>query len=204
MTTLKSLAAVFIFALGLVTAGAEPVTQYSLCPACHGKRSLSLTPPNLGQYDGEIGVMPGRPFTSHRFDVKYKVCPLCEGRGRFESYRLTVKAPAEPGNLAPCPDCRWACVQACRKCKGACFIPCEKCGRSSSYGNKGGKPGWIVEQKATSNGMRSSMKHAKTLVTPCGTCSGIGRVVCPECQGKGGAICRRCKGEGGLPKREKR
>ena len=43
---------------------AEPVTQSSPCAACNGKRSLSLTPPNLGQYDGEIGVTPGRPFTS--------------------------------------------------------------------------------------------------------------------------------------------
>ncbi len=181
---------------------AEPVLQTSPCPACHGKRSLSLTPPNLGQYDGEIGVMPGRPFTSHRFDVKYKTCPLCEGSGRRQSYRLFAKVPNEATNLDICPECHWAGVTPCRKCKGTGYQECGKC--RSGIGQKGGKPGWIVTQKTTTTGMRSSMKHAKTLVTPCGSCSGIGRIVCPDCLGKGGTVCRRCHGAGGLPKKEKR
>ena len=32
---------------------ALPRTYVEPCPACHGKRSLSLTPPNLGQFDGD-------------------------------------------------------------------------------------------------------------------------------------------------------
>lgn len=198
--TLFVLTLILSFAVG--TASAEPLFKTEPCPACHGKRSLSLTPPNLGQYDGEIGVMPGRPFTSHRFDVRYKVCPLCEGKGFHKHHRLTVKAPTE-SNLDMCPECRWAGVTPCRKCNGTGFKTCTKC-QTSSYSNKGSKPGWIVTQKATTTGMRSSMKHAKTLVTPCGTCSGIGRVVCPDCMGHGGVVCRKCHGEGGLPKKEKR
>ena len=160
---------------------AEPVIQKTVCPACHGKKSLSLTPPNLGQYDGEIGVTPGRPFTTHRFDVKYKTCPLCDGLGFHETYRLTVKPPADAADLDPCPDCRWAGVTACRKCKGSGYLTCAKC--QSGGAGKDGKPGWIVTQKSTTTGMRSAMKHSKMLVTPCGTCSGIGRIVCPDCAG---------------------
>ena len=183
---------------------AEPVTQSSPCAACNGKRSLSLTPPNLGQYDGEIGVTPGKPFTTHRFDVKYKTCPLCSGTGRHETYRLFVKAPPEEerNGLDACPECRWAGVTACRKCQGTGYQACRKC--QSGGGNKNGKPGWIVSQKTTTAGMRSSMKHAKTLVTPCGGCSGIGKIVCPDCMGKGGVVCRKCHGQGGTPKKEKR
>lgn len=192
---------VLLFALVAGTLAAEPVLKTAACPACHGKRSLSLTPPNLGQFDGEIGVMPGRPFTSHRFDVKYKNCPLCEGTGRHQSYRLVAKAPADT-NLDVCPECHWSGVTPCRKCNGTGFQTCSKC--RSGGGQKDSKPGWVVTQKQTTTGMRSSMKHAKTLVTPCGTCSGIGRIVCPDCQGKGGVICRKCHGEGGVPKKEKR
>lgn len=181
---------------------AEPLVKSEPCPACHGKRSLSLTPPNLGQFDGEIGVTPGRPFTSHRFDVRYKVCPLCEGKGRHELYALTVKPPPET-TLDACSECRWAGVTPCRKCNGAGYQACRKC-QTGSYSNKGGKPGWIVTQKPTTAGMKSSSKYAKTLVTPCGTCSGIGRVPCPDCRGRGGVICRKCHGEGGQPKKERK
>jgi len=194
------LAVILTLAAGLLCA--EPQFTTDSCPACKGKRSLSLTPPNLGQYDGEIGVMPGRPFTHHRFDVKFKTCPLCEGSGRHQHYRLTGKAPAENDSLDVCPQCHWSGVTPCRKCKGSGFQECTKCRSTASQ--KGGKPGWIVSQKATTTGMRSSMKNSKTLVTPCGNCSGIGRIRCPDCQGKGGEICRKCHGEGGVPKKEKR
>ena len=63
----------------LAPAFALPEVRTSPCPACHGRKSLSLTPPNLGQFDGEIGVTPGKPFRTHRFDVRYDKCPLCEG-----------------------------------------------------------------------------------------------------------------------------
>ena len=201
---MKTLRSVLTLALLATLAGslpAEPVVQTQLCPACRGKKSLSLTPPNLGQYDGEIGVTPGRPFTTHRFDVKYKTCPLCAGAGRHASYRLTGKAP-EGTELDPCPECHWSGVSPCRKCKGTGYQTCSKC--QSGGGGRDGKPGWIVTQKSTTSGMRSGNKHMKTLVTPCGTCSGLRRFACPDCLGRGGTICRKCHGEGGVPKKEKR
>ena len=66
----KGLVVLTLFALNsslLTPLYALPQARVEPCPACHGKKSLSLTPPNLGQYDGEIGVTPGRPFTTHRF-----------------------------------------------------------------------------------------------------------------------------------------
>lgn len=183
---------------------AEPATKTTPCAACRGKRSLSLTPPNLGQFDGEIGVTPGKPFTSHRFDVKYKICPLCSGSGRHETYRLFAGAPPaeERDGMEACRACRWTGVMACRKCQGTGYQVCRKC-RSVGAG-KNGKPGWIVTKKASSAGSRASTKYAKMLVTPCGECSGVGKTICPDCMGMGGTVCRRCSGQGGTPKREKR
>ena len=122
---------------------AEPVETARRCPVCHGKRSLSVTPPNLGQYDGEIGVTP---------------CRKCLGTG----------------------------LQACRDCKS---------------GARGGKPGWIRSERHTAG---ATSRHVKILVTPCGTCQGLGKVVCPDCLGRGAVPCRHCRGTGSLPQKEKR
>ena len=85
---------------------ALPEVRTSPCPACHGKRSLSLTPPNLGQFDGEIGVAPGVPFKTHRFDVKYDRCPLCNGSGRHEHMTMQrLPPPADSDATTPCASC---------------------------------------------------------------------------------------------------
>ena len=67
------LLSLFTFHLSpFTTLAALPQVRSEPCPACRGKRSVSLTPPNLGQFDGEIGVTPGKPFKIHRFDVKHE------------------------------------------------------------------------------------------------------------------------------------
>lgn len=191
----------FLFALVLVgfSVVAEPTVERRLCPGCRGQKSISLTPPNLGQFDGEIGVTPGQPFKTHRWDVRVEHCPLCDGRGRQELYRTRAKPPPaeDAEGLDMCLDCRWSGVIPCRKCLRTGFIPCPKC-KSSSHG---GKPGWIKTEKKTPG--RTS-RHVKILVLPCGDCQGLGKLVCPDCQGKGAVPCRKCGGQGGTPHKEKR
>lgn len=177
----------------------EPVSEFKPCAACRGKRSLSLTPPNLGQFDGEIGVTPGKPFTSHRFDVKYDRCPLCEGTGRHELYKKRVKPPKpeDVEGYEKCPECRWSGVTPCKKCVGTGYIACTAC----KSGSKGGKPGWIKSEKKTAG---STSRHVKTIVAPCTVCGGVGKVLCQGCLGKGATPCRKCQGEGCVPVKEKR
>lgn len=188
----------FLFAtmivLGLGVA-AEPVTTVVRCPACHGQRSLSLTPPNLGQYDGEIGVTPGKPFATHRWDAKYPRCPLCDGAGVHKMYKTSVKPPKpeDAEGLDKCPECRWAGVIPCKKCLKTGYQVCPGCKSSS----KGGKAGWTKTESG-------STKHKKIIVAPCTTCQGVGKVVCPDCLGMGAVPCPKCHGEGGVPKKEKR
>lgn len=181
--------------LAALPALADPVSAFRTCPVCQGKRALSLTPPNLGQNDGEIGVTPGKPFTTHRWDVKHPRCLICGGTGRMGFYRTKVPPPAPEAaeGLDRCPECRWAGVTPCRKCLASGLVACTACKSSG-----GGKPGWIKSEKRTSG---STSRHVKILVTPCGTCGGIGRVVCPDCLGKGAQPCRKCKGDGGTPKK---
>lgn len=181
--------------LAALPALADPVSAFRTCPVCQGKRALSLTPPNLGQNDGEIGVTPGKPFTTHRWDVKHPRCLICGGTGRMEFYRTKVPPPAPEvaEGLDRCPECRWAGVTPCRKCLASGLVACTACKSS-----RGGKPGWIKSEKRTSG---STSRHVKVLVTPCGTCGGIGRVVCPDCLGKRALPCRKCKGDGGTPKK---
>lgn len=182
---------------------AEPTTEFKTCPGCQGRylpggRGISVTPPNLGQYDGEIGVTPGKPFASHRWDVKLDHCPICEGKGRLELYRTRVKPPKpeDVEGLDICLECRWSGVTPCRKCLKTGVVACPACKSSRS-----GKPGWIKTEKRTAGG---SSRHVKIVVTPCGTCQGLGKVVCPDCLGKGAVPCRKCHGEGGVPRKEKR
>jgi len=179
---------------------AEPAVDVRTCPGCRGQKTFSITPPNLGQYDGEIGVTPGKPFKTHRWDVKIDHCPLCDGAGRQERYRTRVKPPKpESGEgLDICPECRWSGVIPCRKCLATGLLPCSACKSSAAHG---GKPGWIKTEKRTAG---STSKHVKVLVAPCGTCQGLGKVVCPTCLGKGAVPCRKCAGAGGLPHKEKR
>ena len=181
--------------LAALPALADPVSVFRTCRVCQGRRALSLTPPNLGQNDGEIGVTPGKPFTPHRWDVKHPRCLICGGTGRMEFYRTKVPPPAPEvaEGLDRCPECRWAGVTPCRKCLASGLVACTACKSS-----RGGKPGWIKSEKRTSG---STSRHVKVLVTPCGTCGGIGRVVCPDCLGKGAQPCRKCKGDGGTPKK---
>ncbi len=174
---------------------ALPRTYVEPCPACHGKRSLSLTPPNLGQFDGEIGVTPGKPFASHRFDVRYDACPLCNGTGRHERWKPTPP-PEDKTGLAPCLNCLGTGIVSCAKCKKTGYVPCTKCAS-----NRSKKPGWLLIEEKTAG--RTS-RHVKKVVMPCGACGGIGKTECGACEGRGGTICKKCAGEGFVPRKERK
>jgi len=189
-----------VLLLAALAAAAEPAVDVRVCPGCRGRKTFSITPPNLGQYDGEIGVTPGKPFKTHRWDVAIDHCPLCDGTGRQERYRTRVKPPdpATCEGLDVCPECRWSGVTPCKKCLVTGLLPCAACKTSAA---RGGKPGWIKSETRTAG---STSKHVKVVVSPCGTCRGLGKVVCPTCLGKGAVPCRKCQGAGGVPHKEKR
>ena len=187
---------VLILAAAIGTVCAEPRKTVTRCPACKGERSLSLTPPNLGQHDGEIGVTPGKPFANHRWDVRHDRCPLCGGSGRQEAWVLKAKPPQDREGKEPCTTCWWSGVEPCRKCEHTGYIACPGCKNS----RRGSKPGWIVEEQSTPG--RTS-RHKKIVVTACSTCGGVGKTRCPTCDGMGGQPCRRCKGEGYTQKKVK-
>ena len=187
---------VLILAAAIGTACAEPRKAVVRCPACKGERSLSLTPPNLGQHDGEIGVTPGKPFANHRWDVKHARCPLCGGTGRQEMWVLKANPPKDHEDKEPCTTCWWSGVEPCRKCEHTGYVACPGCKNSK----RGSKPGWIVEEQTTSG--RTS-RHKKIVVTACSTCGGVGKVRCPTCDGMGGQPCKRCKGDGYTQKKVK-
>ncbi len=191
---------VLLFVCAAYTLAAAPFEMMRTCPVCHGKRALSLTPPNLGQHDGEIGVTPGLPFTTHRWDAKIPRCPICDGTGRQVRYRTRVKPPApeETAGLVMCVDCRWSGVTDCRKCVTTGLVDCRDCKGAA----RGGKPGWVKTERRTTGG--ASSRRVKIIVSPCGTCQGIGKTMCPNCLGKGAVLCRRCHGTGSLPKKETR
>ncbi len=174
-------------------ASAEPQRVTTLCPECKGAKSLSLTPPNLGQHDGEIDVTPGKPFTTHRWDVKHARCPLCNGSGRHEMLLLKVKPPKNRDGKEACTTCWWSGVEPCRRCNHTGYVECQKCRTSRN----GSKPGWIVEeQKAQGRISFRSRGKKKIQVRACSECGGIGKVKCTACDGLGGQPCKRCKGEG--------
>ena len=174
---------------------ALPEVRTSPCPACHGKKSVSLTPPNLGQFDGEIGVAPGIPFKTRRFDVKYDICPLCDGSGRRERWTPTIP-PEDKTGLAPCLDCLKTGVAPCGKCRKTGYVPCAKC-----QNNRSKQPGWILTEEKTAG--RTS-RHTRKVVVPCGACKGLGKVKCPACEGRGGTVCKKCGGEGYVQKKERK
>ena len=186
---------IILFA-ALGTACAEPRSTVVRCPACKGERSLSLTPPNLGQHDGEMGVTSGEPFKTHRWDVKHDSCPLCKGTGQHEMWVGKVRPPADRADKEPCTTCWWSGVEPCRRCDHTGYIDCPKC-KNSRHGSR---PGWIVEERTTAG--RTS-RHKKILVTACSACGGVGKTLCPACDGMGGQRCRRCKGEGYTQKKVK-
>jgi hypothetical protein len=176
---------------------ALPEVRTSPCPACHGKRSLSLTPPNLGQFDGEIGVAPGVPFKTHRFDVRYDRCPLCNGSGRHEHMTMQrLPPPADSDATTPCASCFATGATACQKCRKTGYISCTKC-----QSNHSKQPGWLLTEEKTAG--RTS-RHMKKIVTPCGECKGIGKIECPACEGRGGTTCKKCNGEGFVPRKERK
>ncbi len=197
---MKNVLAIFL-AAAIGTVAAEPHTVVTPCTACKGKRSLSLTPPNLGQHDGEIDVTPGKPFTSHRWDVKYSRCPLCKGTGRHETWVVKADPPEERAGKEPCATCWWSGVEPCWKCRHTGLADCQKC----KHALRGSKPGWVVEETPTYSRITShtSKKYKKIKVVPCPECSGIGKVRCTACDGMGGRPCRRCKGAGYTAKRSK-
>lgn len=193
----------------------EPQLKTEPCPACHGKKSLSITPPNLGQHDGEIDVTPGKPFTNHRWDIRHEKCPLCKGRGNHQLYQLRVPTPPpeQVDGLAPCPECRWSCVTKCRKCRGTGVVNCPACNRSSySSSSKKGKAGWVVTHRKESSSNSRSSRYSRsarraqqqTTVTPCEKCGALAQVICLDCEGKGAVTCRKCKGTGAVPRKEPR
>ena len=192
---------VLLLAAALGTVRAEPRTTVERCPACKGERRLSLTPPNLGQHDGEIDVTPGKPFTTHRWDVRHSRCPLCKGTGRHELWATKVSPPEDRADKDPCTTCWWSGVEPCRRCNQTGFADCSKCKNS----RRGSKPGWIVEEQKTSGRITSrTSRNKKITVSPCPECSGIGKIPCTACNGMGGKPCKRCKGEGYTPKKVKR
>lgn len=188
---MKPAAVLIIAAISFTSAHAEPKSIFVRCPACNGERSLSLTPPNLGQYDGEIGVTPGKPFSSHRWDVKHEKCPLCGGAGRREMWVLKARPPEDRADKEPCTTCWWSGVEPCRRCSHTGYVDCPKC----KNGRYGATPGWIAEMKQTGCG-RSRSRNKKLVVTACPKCGGVGKIVCTSCDGWGGQPCKRCKGEG--------
>ena len=188
-------AIVLLLAAAFGTARAEPRTTTEPCPACKGARSLSLTPPNLGQHDGEIDVTPGKPFKSHRWDVRHSRCPLCKGTGRHEMWVIKGRPPEARADKEPCTTCWWSGVEPCRKCNHTGYAECTKCKTSRA----GSKTGWVVKEQPASG----RNKRKKITVTPCTTCSGIGKICCPACEGMGGQPCKRCKGAGYTPKKVK-
>ena len=194
---MKTLVITMLHVLFLASAvfASKPIVCSEPCPACHGKKSVSLTPPNLGQFDGEIGVTQGQPFKIHRFDVKYDRCPLCDGSGRHE--RMTMQRqppPADSDATTPCSSCFATGATACQKCRKTGYISCTKC-----KSNRSKQPGWILTEEKTAG--RTS-RHMKKIVTPCGECKGIGKVECPACEGRDGTICKKCNGVGFVPGKE--
>ena len=189
----RQIAILIVYAAVLEVAYAEPQRVTTPCPACKGARSLSLTPPNLGQHDGEIDVTKGKPFTSHRWDVKHERCPLCGGSGRHETWLLKVQPPKDRTDKEACTTCWWSGVEPCRRCSHTGYVECQKC-RSSRNGSK---PGWIVEEQKTQGRISYHGRNKKKIqVKACGECGGIGKVKCAVCDGLGGQPCKRCKGEG--------
>lgn len=196
---MKNILAIFL-AAAVGTACADPQKTFTPCPACKGERKLSLTPPNLGQHDGEIDVVPGKPFKNHRWDVKYDRCPLCKGTGRHETWVFKASPPKDRTDKEPCTTCWWSGAEPCRQCNHTGFAECQKC-RTSRHGSK---PGWVVEETTPGRfSSRTYSKHKKIKVSPCQECSGIGKVRCTACDGMGGQPCRRCKGAGYTAKRSK-
>ncbi len=170
--------------------------QWSMepCPACNGRKSLSLTPPNLGQFNGEIGVEPGKPFASHRFDVKHDRCPLCSGSGRHKRFSMQRQPQPENAAVAPCASCLATGVAPCKKCRSTGYAACTKCRNAK-------KPGWILSEERTAG--RTS-RHMRKIVTPCQECKGLGKVICPACEGLGGSVCKKCAGAGYVRRKERK
>ena len=194
----RQLAVLIISAAACGVAPAEPQSAITPCPACKGARSLSLTPPNLGQHNGEIDVTPGKPFTSHRWDVKHERCPLCKGSGRHVTWMLKVRPPTDRADKEVCPTCWWSGVEPCRRCNHTGYMECQKCKSS----HRGSKPGWIVEDMPRNGASSHYGRNKKKIqVKACGECGGVGKVKCTACDGMGGQPCKRCKGEGFTMKR---
>ena len=146
------------------------------CAVCRGKGSLTVRPPDHGQYGGRIEAL------SH-WDIKLDPCPICgNGHGRRTVWDLSQPEPrADP----PCMTCGWSGLVPCRKCVASGIVKCPR---------SGCQDGWIVT-KAQSASRRSSARKPPT-VTPCPECKGVGKVVCPACSGMRAELCRRCFGTG--------
>ena len=146
------------------------------CPVCRGRGSLTVRPPDHGQYGGRI------ESRSH-WDIKLDPCPICE---KGHGYRIVWDlAQPEPSTEPPCMSCGWSGLVQCRKCLASGLVKCT---------NRDCKDGWIVT-KAQSAYRRSSSRKPPT-VTQCRECKGVGKIICPECKGMRAELCKRCFGTG--------
>ncbi len=196
----RQLAILILSAAACGAAFAEPQSVTKQCQACKGARSLSLTPPNLGQHDGEIDVTKGKPFTTHRWDVRHERCPLCNGTGRHVMWLVKVRPPKDRTDKEVCTTCWWSGVEPCRHCNHTGYMECPKCKNS----RRGSKPGWVVEDMPQNGTLLRSRNKRKIQVKACEECGGVGKVKCTTCEGMGGTPCKRCKGEGFTIKRPAR
>ena len=146
------------------------------CSVCRGKGTLTLRPPDHGQYGGRI------ESRSH-WDIKLDQCPICgSGHGWRTVWDLTQP---EPSPEPPCMTCGWSGLVQCRKCLASGI---SKCPRSDC------QDGWIVT-KVQNTSRRSSARKPPT-VSPCPECKGVGKVICPVCKGLRADLCKRCFGTG--------
>ena len=83
-------------------APAPVLTSWESCEVCNGAGKVTVREPDLGQNAGRIG---------NKQPKKTVVCPVCEGKGRFECYRkpadleMQMMHEREQNVAEPAPYC---------------------------------------------------------------------------------------------------